>query len=82
MGASHCLGASYVLEGACEMSGLDDPFAKMVADLDQVVAGMPMVARLLRAYFGALVAQGFTESEALALTLNYQSATLRAAYRG
>lgn len=47
----------------------DDP----IAALDQALRGMVDVARVLRAYRDALVDQGFTSEEALALTTQYQA---------
>jgi hypothetical protein len=43
-----------------------------IAALDQALAGMPNMARILRAYYDALIAQGFTEHQATALTKGYQ----------
>lgn len=50
------------------MEGVPDP----IAALDQALAGMPNMARILRAYYDALIAQGFTEHQAVTLTKSYQ----------
>ncbi len=54
----------------------DDPrdvLAKMRADLDQAIASFPQTANLLRGHYSAHVAAGFTDTQAMTLTLGFQS---------
>ena len=50
----------------------EDPLPKLRADLDQAIAGMAEVARLLHGYFTQLVAAGFSERQALTMTVACQ----------
>jgi hypothetical protein len=45
----------------------------ILAGMDQLLRGLVDVARIVRAYYTALVEQGFTESEAMILTCQYQT---------
>jgi hypothetical protein len=50
-----------------------------IAAIDQALRGVADVARLVRAYYAALVEAGFAVEEALALTLAYQTTILQSA---
>ncbi len=50
----------------------EDPLPKLRADLDQAIAGMAEFARLVHGYFTQCVAAGFSERQALSLTVAYQ----------
>lgn len=50
-----------------------DKFSKMIAAADQAGEGIKLFAPVMFAYFEALVNQGFTREEALALTMAYQN---------
>ena len=46
-----------------------DPLPALQAELDQAAATAPMFAQTIRAYVEAFTAAGFTESQALYLTV-------------
>ncbi len=46
--------------------------ADPIANFDQVLRGLADLAKLIRVYYEGLCEQGFTESQALALTIAYQ----------
>lgn len=60
---------------------MPDEIPDPIANFDQALRACVDVARLLVAYRDALVAQGFTRSEALALTVAYQQQLLGGAQR-
>jgi hypothetical protein len=51
----------------------DDKVPDPLAELDQLAAGLATRAKVLHDYYAALVGEGFTASEALALVLGFQS---------
>lgn len=54
----------------------DAPF-DITAELDQMAAGLRDLAPVIRTYLTALTAQGFTDDQALAITVGWQAALLR-----
>jgi hypothetical protein len=48
-----------------------DPFPLIQAEVDQRIAVFPETARMVRGYFAALKDAGFSEDQAMALTLDY-----------
>ncbi len=47
----------------------DDPIPKLLAEVDQLAAEAPIRAKIVRAVFDALVAEGFDQAPALYLTV-------------
>lgn len=50
---------------------VDDPLPALQAQLDQAASMAPMLAGVVRAYFAAFVAEGFSESQACYLALGH-----------
>ncbi len=50
----------------------DDPLPKLRAELDQAIAGMAEFTRLMHGYFTQCVTAGFSERQALTMTVAYQ----------
>lgn len=46
----------------------EDPLPKMIADLDQLAAMAPQLARMARVWFDAFEAEGFNAAQALYLS--------------
>ena len=55
----------------------DEPKPDWIAQLDQALRQVADAAKLTYAYYRGLVDAGFSEEQALALTLGWQAATLR-----
>lgn len=55
------------------MSDDEEQPPDLLAGFDQLLRGLVDFARIVRTYYLALVEQGFTEVEALRLTIAYQS---------
>lgn len=53
-----------------EQPDVPDP----IAELDQTLAGLVDMARLIHGYYTGLLAAGFNEAQAFGLTLGYQAA--------
>jgi hypothetical protein len=55
----------------------ETPPVDLVAAIDQLLRGLADVAKIVRVYHLALIEQGFTQAEALQLTMAYQSGLQR-----
>lgn len=55
----------------------DEPLPDFIAMMDQARAQIVEMAKLMRDYHSALVASGFSEDQALALTMGFQTALVR-----
>lgn len=51
----------------------DEPVPDPLAQLDQAMAEMATLAKIIHAHYAAMLAAGFTCDQALALTLSYQA---------
>jgi hypothetical protein len=51
----------------------EDETPDPLAQLDQALAEMATMAKLLRAHYCAMIAAGFAVEQAIALTLSYQA---------
>jgi hypothetical protein len=54
-----------------------DGFPDPMAHLDQTLRGQRDIAKLIRNHYVSLMAEGFDEAEAYALTIAYQGVILR-----
>ena len=59
-----------------------DIIARQRAEMDQAIAPMPIFATALHHYYKALTDAGFSESQALELTLQWQAHILRGGVTG
>lgn len=48
---------------------LDDPLPGLRAELDQAAMMIPEIARIARGFYGAFVAEGFSNRQALYMTV-------------
>lgn len=55
--------------------GTHDPLPAMIANLDQVIATAPHLARVARGLFDAFTGAGFAEKQALYLTASHLIST-------
>lgn len=60
----------------------DEQQPDWLAQFDQALRSVADAAKLTYAYYRGLVDAGFSEDQALALTLGWQAATLRAGQSG